>query len=135
MKYRTLLAAALLLAATVVASADTVTPYVVTIEQVGPNVVMTGSGEFDLTGLTSIAARVAPQAAINPSGSLVDFSWAPSVAEFIGPASGPSSFGSGGNTLANNTNGGPAVIFQAFGSSIHLFLAEPGGGQVTFLSD
>ena len=48
MKYRrTLLAAALLLGATAAAHAS---PYVVTIEQVGSNVVATGSGQIDLAG-------------------------------------------------------------------------------------
>jgi hypothetical protein len=33
-------------------------PYVVTIDQVGPNVVATGSGEFDLDGLTSLSGSL-----------------------------------------------------------------------------
>ena len=48
-------ACALLVGGTVGANAVTaITPYVVTLEQVGSNVVATGSGEFDLDGLSFV---------------------------------------------------------------------------------
>ena len=50
MKCQTLLAAAVLLGATVAADAS---PYLVTMQQVGSNVVATGSGDIDPTGLTA----------------------------------------------------------------------------------
>ncbi len=44
-------ACALLLGATAAAQAYTIDPYVVTVHQIGKNVVATGSGEFDIDGL------------------------------------------------------------------------------------
>jgi hypothetical protein len=49
-----IVAGALLVAAPVAGHASTADPYVVTLEQVGSNVVADGSGAIDLTGLSFI---------------------------------------------------------------------------------
>ena len=124
-------------------------PYVVTIEQVGANVVATGSGEFDLTGLTVIGSANAqngpsinPSNGYNPSGTLVYLGYAEPVAEFSGTVTySTNSIGSGGNTLANAASG-PVVEFRPAGIDLYtsqlvapaLFL--PTGsidGQITYL--
>jgi hypothetical protein len=51
------------------AAAANASSYVVTLDQVGANVVATGSGQIDLTGLTSGNALVASQ--INPSSAYI----------------------------------------------------------------
>jgi hypothetical protein len=87
------------------ANASPVTPFVVTIEQVGSNVVATGSGEIDLTGLS-------PQGSGGPTGSLINPGFAGSqfvigatnsfdiYANFTGP-----SFGTGTGTSASKGTG------------------------------
>jgi hypothetical protein len=87
--------------------------YTVTLEQVGPNVVATGSGTLDLTGLSGPIPTTAPEPAqIQPGAGLI----------FTGPASptpfdiylsgttlltGPSSFGGpiGSTTFASSGSG------------------------------
>jgi hypothetical protein len=79
--------------------------YVVTLQQVGPNVIATGSGALDLTGLTfggnngGASARVEPDA-----GWIVTGAPAASYAQYVGPT-GPITFGSGGATSANSGTG------------------------------
>src|SRR5205814_1260919 len=77
--------------------------YTVTLQQVGPNVVATGSGAIDLTGLTfnssaslnplfghffGLPARRGCRISTGPTSSSVD--------SYVGGLSGPTSFGSGG---------------------------------------
>jgi hypothetical protein len=115
-------------------------PYIVTIEQVGANVVATGSGEFDLTGLTAFASSPAsfdtginPSNGWNPSGSLVYLGGALYVVEYIGtPTTETSNFiGSGGNTVADDFSG-PLVEFRDAGY-IALFLPNGSPSGVTWL--
>jgi hypothetical protein len=126
MKYRTLLAAVLLLGATVTANASPLDPYVVTIEQVGPNVVATGSGEFDLTGLTpsfdfEFSAGItasAPEAGIGLSTT--------TDANGYTGLSGPASFGSGANAAASSSSGPPVLVVNDY-PSIGTILVVPFG--------
>jgi hypothetical protein len=115
-------------------------PYVVTIEQVGPNVVVTGSGEFDLTGLTAegegyapLQEGINPSNGYNPSGSLVYLGAELANTLYIGTGTGPANFGSGGNTLASDFRG-PLVEFRDAGY-IGLFLQDGTAvyGEVTYL--
>jgi hypothetical protein len=94
--------------------------YIVTLQQVGPNVVATGSGPIDLTGLSSFGAA-------SVSGAI-----APSVAEIIVASgnvdiyfgvSGPSSFGTGGFTFAGSSSGDPVGI----DAGINRLLMVPAG--------
>ena len=107
--------ACLLLGATAAANAS---PYVVTLEQSGTNVVATGSGDIDLTGLSFNSA--------GPGGSSVQADiayltvgggaiWAYEARSF----SGPGSFGTGGFRQANSQLGPTTGIFGA-GSVIYV---------------
>lgn len=79
--------------------------YVVTLEQVGSNVVATGSGPLDLTGLIFLSTG-SVMSRINPSaGNIV-------IGPTTGPAGdiyfgvqGPTSFGSGGVTVPSSGSG------------------------------
>ena len=76
--------------------------YILTLQQVGPNVVATGSGAIDLTGLTFVGTGNAG-ASIDPSYGRVQ-----TPAGLIDAYSGiigPSSFGPGGNTEPNSGSG------------------------------
>jgi hypothetical protein len=129
-KLRVALAGALLIGATAAANANA---YVVTLQQVGSNVVATGTGEFDLTGLT-LFAHGTFIAGIMPStpGAGIGLSAATPAAltdvyrGTSGPISGPTSFGSGGNTLANSSSG-PPVLFVDFSAPPQFTLFVPGG--------
>jgi len=77
--------------------------YIVTLQQVGPDVVATGSGAFDLTGLTSLGpAGGSPY--IAPSQGLIQIGTAASADDYTG-FTGPTSFGSGGNTFPSSSSG------------------------------
>jgi hypothetical protein len=94
--------------------------YVVTLEQVGRNVVATGSGSIDLTGLSFAGPGL--------SGSRLF----PSAAEIItGPGqegllrsdlytgyTGPTSFGSGGEATPNTGGSGDIVGIGMFGTDL-----------------
>ena len=107
----------------VTASLFTVRPaqaYLVTLEQVGSNVVATGSGAINLTGLTFFASGVG----LTP-GILADFGTiimgpggAVNVDEYFG-FTGPTSFGSG-DLFRPNTSSGDAFAFRP------LYLFSPG---------
>jgi hypothetical protein len=84
--------------------------FIVTIEQVGANVVVTGSGSLDLAGLNydfsdSATSGIEPSAgniAIgSPSYDLVDV--------YTGSISGPNSFGTGGVFSPSNSGSGDKV--------------------------
>jgi hypothetical protein len=70
--------------------------YIVTLEQVGPNVVATGSGAIDLTGLT-FDGVFSGTAQVHPSSGIIAVA-SGSFDDYV-TISGPSSFGTGGPTL------------------------------------
>src|SRR5436190_19510912 len=74
--------------------------YIVTLQQVGPNVVATGSGAFDLTGL-AVKARGCSQTVIRPFlGNIVTGS--SNFCDVYGTTiTGPNSFGVGIEAFAN----------------------------------
>jgi len=74
-------------------------PYLVTIDQEGLNVVATGSGNIDLTGLTFLTTG-SSEGNINPSIGDVTVGSAVQAAFFTGTFSGPTNFGSGGGDFA-----------------------------------
>jgi hypothetical protein len=96
---------ALLVGGTVGGHASPVTPFVVTIEQVGSNVDATGSGEIDLTGLSLQGSGGPASAAINPgfSGSQFIIGKTNSF-DIYGPFTGPN-FGFGTSTPATISKG------------------------------
>ncbi len=115
--------------------------YTVTLQQVGPDVVATGSGAIDLTGLTSLSQSgsldpyVIPHSVLLPTHGIIGISTGPtssSVDTYSGPA-GPTSFGSGGPTAASSGSGDMVGIATIFWGS---FLNVPTGYvSDTFLSD
>jgi hypothetical protein len=106
-------------AATCMSSPSTCDPYVVTIQQIGPNVVATGSGEFDLTSLpffsdTSIVTFIVPNTASIDLGPF-------DLADEYSPLSvvGPNNFGPGGPSGSLSNPGSGAVTgFSNFTSLI-----------------
>jgi hypothetical protein len=82
--------------------------YIVTLQQVGPDVVATGSGTLDTTGLAiNIEPPIAP-ALVQPDAGAITTgpTGFASDAQRIGNlVSGPASFGSGGQTLASSGSG------------------------------
>jgi len=86
--------------------------YTVTLQQVGPDVVATGSGSIDLTGLaffrsTSLSpgidlSFVSSVISTGPTSSRVD--------EYSNPGPLPSGFGSGGRMLGDSGSGDPVGI-------------------------
>ena len=81
--------------------------YIVTLQQVGANVVATGSGAFNLNGLTFVDSRIATNQALVIANSGV-IQTAPTglvnVDEYNG-FTGPASFGSGGFHFADTGSG------------------------------
>jgi hypothetical protein len=110
-----LAALALLLAGTGGAQAG----YMVTLLEQNGNVVATGSGKIDLTGL-SFTANDVGFAFVNPSigsigiGPANPIGTAPPTDIYSG-ISGPSNFGSGGNQIASSGNGNPVEIEPSLG--------------------
>jgi hypothetical protein len=94
--------------------------YIVTLQQVGSTVVATGSGAFDLTGLTSLGPGIGSPY-IAPSQGLIQIGTAASAAEYTGFA-GPTSFGSGGNTFPSSSSGDFVAIA---GSSTPKIMSVP----------
>ncbi|HWX17005.1 MAG TPA: PEP-CTERM sorting domain-containing protein [Chthoniobacterales bacterium] len=96
--------------------------YIVTLQQVGSDVVATGSGPIDLTGLSfkinfSFAASIEPNNALILTGS----SGFSGTDEYSGSFSGPLVFGTGGGTLASSASG------DFVGFHDHGFLDVPTG--------
>jgi hypothetical protein len=90
--------------------------YIVTLLQVGPNVVATGSGTIDWTGLTlqsssatGPAANIQPQVAVIVTGQRAN----PKVDIYTG-FTGPTNFGSGGFKLADFGSGDQVGVRPTF---------------------
>jgi hypothetical protein len=117
----TILAAFALLGATAAANADA---YVVTLEQVGANVVATGSGAIDLTGLPLGSSGGTADAQIDPSTALIITGSAAAdlyVADFI---SSGGTFGSGSQESATSSSGDVAGLNGSKQSSGQIFVPQ-----------
>src|SRR5437016_4350387 len=82
--------------------------YIVTLQQVGSNVVATGSGTLDTTGLaTNIDPAFAPGLVQPDAGAITTGppGFASDSQRLGNLVSGPASFGSGGQTLASSGSG------------------------------
>jgi hypothetical protein len=88
--------------------------YVVTLKQVGSNVIASGSGALDLTGLMFNGTVFGFNTDMVPKQSIILIGPIPSgpVSQYLG-VSGPASFGSGSITLANSGTGDFVGIFAA----------------------
>ena len=89
--------------------------YVLTLQQVGSDVVATGSGSIDLTGL-SVPGTVTVSAAMQPNAGLIITGPAsfPDVARYTG-FTGPASFGSGDYTHASSGSGPTVGVYSQVG--------------------
>jgi hypothetical protein len=83
-------------------------PYVVTLKQVGSNVVATGSGAIDLTGLFLFCPCGNVSGLINPS--VDDIEVGSGSADFYSGIFGPVSFGTGSPTSASSSSGDPVGV-------------------------
>jgi hypothetical protein len=127
-----MLSAGALLVGTVTANASPVDPYVVTLEQQGLNVVVTGAGEFDLTGLTSagLSASLVPEIdaplprIVTGVGGQMDL--------YTG-ATGPNSFGTGSEHIADSASGDSVGVSDP--SPTHYILVPQGYASGTALSE
>jgi hypothetical protein len=98
--------------------------YIVTLQQVGPNVMATGSGAFDLTGLP-VKARGSSQPLIQPFlGNIVTGS-SNSCDVYGTTITGPSNFGIGIEVLASIGTGD--LVGMAFNGGHESFLLVPVG--------
>ncbi|MBV9008588.1 MAG: VPDSG-CTERM sorting domain-containing protein [Verrucomicrobia bacterium] len=88
--------------------------YIVTLQQVGPNVAATGSGAIDLTGL-SLSQSSATKAGLDPHSGTITTGPATFTPFdlYQGPITGPGSFGSGLGILASSGSGDIAGLTLA----------------------
>ena len=106
--------------------------FVVTLDQVGPNVVATGSGAFDLTGLTLVQSATQPgPTGIDPQESLID-NGPPAIADVyrVGSLSGPANFGNGSFT-STASSAGDVAQFSGFNSMIDLPAGYQSGNSLS----
>jgi hypothetical protein len=105
--------------------------YIVVLEEVGNDVVATGSGTLDLGGLTFLATSAA-RGIITPNiGSIVPGPAILADLEIYGGVTGPGNFGSGGSTLADSGSG--AIV--GIGSGGLTLFVPLGYDSGTFLSN
>src|SRR6516162_5994902 len=91
--------------------------YTVTLEQVGSNVVATGSGPINLTGLTFDGTSSGGTTGITPNlGGIFTGPTSGLMADVYLGVSGPSNFGSGNATLASSGSGDLVGLFGIGGS-------------------
>ncbi|MGH7113432.1 MAG: hypothetical protein ACREE9_02955 [Stellaceae bacterium] len=91
--------------------------YTVTLEPVGSNVVATGSGAIDLTGLSSRISGSARGGVVPSSGEIITGPASFTAVDGYTGFTGPANFGSGGGTLASGGTG-DLVGIGAFGTDL-----------------
>ena len=91
--------------ALLVPAAANATPYVVTLVQQGSNVVATGSGAFDLTGLTLAGGGTSVASQVGANQGFIAIGPTLTTLDVYTGYSGPTSFGTGTNTAATTTSG------------------------------
>jgi len=108
----------LLLSAAVVANAS---PYVVTLEEVGSDVVATGSGAIDLSGLSKGGSFANANAAFYPQSGIFWIGTGSVDYYNSGSIGGPHAFGSGGGSFPNSSSGSMVGIY---GSCCYLYTPQ-----------
>jgi hypothetical protein len=89
--------------------------YVVTLQEAGSDVIATGSGPIDLTGLSPTGGDNSTHAVLEPvTGLIVTGPTDTTDVEVFTGYSGPTSFGSGGVTEANSGSGDAVGISPLF---------------------
>ena len=108
--------------------------YIVTLKQVGSDLVATGSGAIDLTGLSFMNTGSGGLAAIGPNlAQIITGPTSGSADIYFGMISGPTSFGSGGFTFASSGSGD--VVGKAEGGVNDLLILPTGYVSGSALSD
>ena len=127
--------AALVLLAGAVLSRSAEATFIVDVNQVGPNVVATGSGTIDLTGLTFVNTLSGRVPGMNPSTGVIATGPLGGLTEdFYSGVTGPTSFGSG--TGASPSSGSGNLVGMHGGGTLAGELALPTGYvSDSFLSD
>ena len=92
--------------------------FTVTIDQVGSNVVVTGSGAFNLAGLTFVGSLTGGGSDIQANTALIALGTTGQVDLYTG-FTGPTSFGIGSFHFANATSG-DVVLFERFVGNLFL---------------
>jgi hypothetical protein len=105
-----LIACMALLGSTLAANAS---PYVVTLEEVGSNVVATGAGQLDLTGLSITMSSYQGEGGLEPDIGFVGVggSFEYIVTYSVSAPSGPTNFGTG-DLIRPSSSSGPLVGWQ-----------------------
>jgi hypothetical protein len=105
--------------------------FIATIEQVGANVVVTGSGTFDLAGLTLASGAESSAGIFAPEGVFVIGSSNPESTDLYTGFSGPASFGSGAANSPSDGSGDKAGLL----GSLDALLVPNGYVSGSALSD
>jgi hypothetical protein len=129
------LATASLLACAAATDSARASTFVVNIDQIGPNVVATGSGSVDLTGLTFNNFAFLPGIVIpNVADLLVGPATLGNVDVYAG-VTGPSSFGPGGFTFASSGTGDLVGVSGGLGVAVPAgyMSGNPMSASMTFL--
>ena len=92
-------------------------PYVVDLYQSGANVVASGSGEIDLTGLTRQSPSSTGGAGILPSTAIIYLGLAGPADNYVS-MTGPTSFGPGGVTVATAGTGDAVGVQNGYYLSV-----------------
>jgi hypothetical protein len=101
--------------------------YIVTLEQVGSDVVASGSGEIDTTGLQFLFTGGAGSN-IWPAHAIINTGLADDQADlYTGSFAGPTNFGSGGQTFV--TSGAGDFVGLQDGAGVELLIVPAGYGQ------
>jgi hypothetical protein len=103
------------IAATSLFSVQPAQAFTMTLKQVGSDVVATGSGAVNLTGLT-LEFTVAPEPGILAGHGVINAGQSSVNVPAYGGFSGPTTFGSGGSFFPNTSSGDFVGINNSFGT-------------------
>ena len=92
--------------------------YTVTLQQVGPNVVATGSGAIDLTGLSPLGNNNTKSLMAPGAGVIITGPATPAFTDDYTGFTGPFNFGSSGLAFASSGSGDMVGIDISFGGGI-----------------
>jgi PEP-CTERM motif len=90
--------------------------FIITIDQVGPDVVATGSGSINLTGLTSNGTVLSAVGVVPIFGNITFGELGPTPGADYGPLMGPSSFGPGIGSMPTSSSGNTFGVVNGDGS-------------------
>jgi hypothetical protein len=120
-----------LLALVTIGSSSAQAKYVVRFEEVGQNVIETGSGALNVSDLTNLGGSITHKAAVVPNDPF--FSSGAMGAElqvFVGDLTGPNDFGAGPETFADQSSGDGVGVFKSDSFSLLLPLGYTSGSPL-----